>query len=214
MDPMDNAVALVESYLRVNGYFTVTEYPVVELARNGGCRTATDLDILAFRFPGAGRAVPASQAGLQGEPETALFAPDPELGCSAEQADMLIGEVKEGRAELNRGARDPAVLRAVLTRFGCCHPSHVPEVVKSLLRDGCAKTHCGHTVRLVAFGSLPAYAENPRCRVITLGHVEGFLRDYMREHWDVLRHAQFKEPAFGFLLMLEKARAGQQEQEQ
>jgi len=25
---MDNAVALVQAYLRVNGYFTVTEYPV------------------------------------------------------------------------------------------------------------------------------------------------------------------------------------------
>jgi hypothetical protein len=27
---MDNAVALVRAYLHVNGYFTVTEYPVVE----------------------------------------------------------------------------------------------------------------------------------------------------------------------------------------
>jgi hypothetical protein len=30
---------------------------------------------------------------------------------------MLIGEVKEGRAELNHAARDPAVLAAALTRF-------------------------------------------------------------------------------------------------
>lgn len=208
---MDHAVALVETYLRVNGYFTVTEFPVIERMKNGDYRTVTDLDILAFRFPGAGRLVLSSPGRRE---ETESLEVDPELGCARDQADMLIGEVKEGRAELNRGARDPAVLRAVLTRFGCCHPSHVPEVVKSLLRDGCAKTHCGHTVRLVAFGSLPAYAENPRCRVITLGHVEEFLREYMREHWDVLRHAQFKEPAFGFLLMLEKARAGQQETEQ
>lgn len=119
---MDSAVALVESYLRVNGYFTVTEYPVAEVARNGGYRTATDLDVLAFRFPGAGRIVPSRRGARPGEPETILFAPDPELGCAAEQADMLIGEVKEGRAELNRGAREPAVLRAVLTRFRCCRP--------------------------------------------------------------------------------------------
>lgn len=27
---MDTAVALVQAYLHVNGYFTVTEYPVLE----------------------------------------------------------------------------------------------------------------------------------------------------------------------------------------
>ena len=50
---MDNAVALVQAYLRLNGYFTVSEYPVVEELRHGGVRTMTDLDILGFRFPGA-----------------------------------------------------------------------------------------------------------------------------------------------------------------
>ena len=49
---MDNAVALVRAYLHVNGYFTVTEYPVLEAARHGGYRTVTDLDVLAVRFPG------------------------------------------------------------------------------------------------------------------------------------------------------------------
>lgn len=41
---MDHAVALVETYLRVNGYLTVTEYPVVEAMKHVGFRTATDLD--------------------------------------------------------------------------------------------------------------------------------------------------------------------------
>jgi hypothetical protein len=45
---MDNAVGLVESYLRVNGYFTVTDYPVIEACKFGGYRTATDLDVLVF----------------------------------------------------------------------------------------------------------------------------------------------------------------------
>lgn len=35
---MDNAVALVQAYLRVNGYFTVTEYPVVEAMKSGEFR--------------------------------------------------------------------------------------------------------------------------------------------------------------------------------
>ena len=48
---MDNAVALVQAYLRLNGYFTVSECPVVEPLRPGNVRTMTDLDILGFRFP-------------------------------------------------------------------------------------------------------------------------------------------------------------------
>lgn len=49
---MDNAVALVQAYLYVNGYFTVAEYPVLEALKHAGYRTVTDIDILAFRFPG------------------------------------------------------------------------------------------------------------------------------------------------------------------
>lgn len=47
---MDTAVALVQAYLNVNGYFTVTEYPVMEAYAEWPARTATDLDLLAFRF--------------------------------------------------------------------------------------------------------------------------------------------------------------------
>ena len=50
---MDTTVALVQSYLHVNGYFTVVEYPVLETRRGGPPRTLTDLDVLAFRFPRA-----------------------------------------------------------------------------------------------------------------------------------------------------------------
>ena len=53
--PMDTAVGLVQSYLYMNGYFTVTEYPVLELMASGEYRTVTDVDILALRIPGAGR---------------------------------------------------------------------------------------------------------------------------------------------------------------
>src|SRR5450759_1248657 len=87
---MDHAGTLVKGYLHVNGYFTVFEYPVVEARPCGGFRTAPDLDILAFRFPGAA------------------------LGCGLFCAEMRIGEVQEGKAELNEAARDPAVLQAAL----------------------------------------------------------------------------------------------------
>ncbi|WP_125131640.1 hypothetical protein [Microbacterium sp. 10M-3C3] len=59
---MDTAVGLVQAYLRVNGYFTVAEYPVLDATGPGGPRTITDLDILAVRLqraPGASGVVDA-----------------------------------------------------------------------------------------------------------------------------------------------------------
>jgi hypothetical protein len=54
---VDTSVALVQAYLHINGYFTVAEYPVLEAHRSDHARTVTDLDILAFRFTGAGHDV-------------------------------------------------------------------------------------------------------------------------------------------------------------
>lgn len=202
---MDNAVALVQAYLRVNGYFTVAEYPIIEAVREGGYREATDLDILAFRFPGAGQLVPGgSHTTRQDSPVCAL---DPLLAVDHSAADMLIGEVKEGVAELNHAATDPAVLRAAFTRFGCCAPDHVDHLVDSLLRQGRTVTPAGHSVRMIAFGSTPPGGSH-RYAVILLAQVVQFLRNYLRENWDVLHHADFKDPAFGFLMTLEKATRG------
>jgi hypothetical protein len=200
---MDNAVALVQAYLNINGYFTVAEYPVVEAMRDGGYRTATDLDILAFRFPGSGRLVPGTGRGQ----DVIVAAPDVALAIGQDEADMLIGEVKEGRAELNQAGTDPAVLRAALMRFGCCPAEQVTHEVEALIRHGRAMTPRGHRIRLVAFGST-APAGSHRHQVILLGHVVRFLRNYIAEHWDVLHAAEFRDPAFGFFMTVEKALRG------
>ena len=189
---MDNAVALVQAYLQVNGYFTVTEYPVLEAARHG-IETATDLDVLAFRFPGAGRLLPAKRGGR----EHWIAEVDAALACPSDRVDMLIGEVKEGRAELNRAARDPHVLRAVLVRFGCCAEQHVAPIIGHLLRDGVADMPSGHRVRLAAFGSTVEPGGHGY-HAIELGHVVKFLQQYLRDDWGVLRHAQFKHRRSGF----------------
>ena len=41
--------------------------------------------------------------------------------------------------------------------------------------------------------------------MILTGQVVAFLRRYLRDNWDLLRSAEFKDPAFGFLMTLEKA---------
>lgn len=203
---MDNAVAIVQAYLRLNGYFTVTEFPVIEAARSGGHRVATDLDVLAFRFPGAGRLVPRD--GGSGARDAIIGAPDPALGVPPDAPDMLIGEVKESRAELNAAATDPAVLRAVLVRFGCCRSAEAGPIVESLIRHGRAETSPGHMTRLVAFGSHAPEGRSPHHSIVLLGTVVAFLEEYVSANWDVLRHAEFKDPAFGFLVTLFKAGHG------
>ena len=204
---MDPSVALVQAYLQINGYFTITEYAVVEAAgRIGNYRASTDLDVLAVRFPGAGHAVVRRPHRRCDEP--AEFASDPALALPDDRIDMIVGEVKEGRAELNRGARDPHALEAVLTRFGCCPPASAPTVVADLLQHGVSdlpQPH-GHRTRLVAFGTRTGEPLDYPCLVISLAKVVGFIEGFVREHWDILRHAPSKDMTMGLLLTLEKAR--------
>lgn len=207
--PMDTAVALVQAYLRVNGYFTVAEFPIVEGARGGGYRSATDVDILAVRFPRARHLV--AGAGHAAHRDRDPFGVDPALGIPADEPDMIVGEVKEGTATLNDAATDPAVLRAVLARFGCCPPEHAAHAAERLLRRGHVVLENGHHLRLLAFGSVvPPGAERAETpyRCVSLGHVIAYLEQYLRDHWAVLRAEGTKDPALGALLVREKARRG------
>ena len=201
---MDHAVALVQAYLQLNGYFTSAEYPIIAGAGRSGFRTITDIDILAFRFP---TGEPMMTKGKRKAP-TGLDVSglDGGLAVPTESIDMIIGEVKEGRVNINTGIRDPEVLRTVINRFG--QVGDTDRVVQNLLHTGTAEIPPAYSVRLIAFGSFPPGSQVPPCRIISLGHVLQFLQNYVRKHWHMLRHLQFKDPAFGFLMTLEKARRG------
>src|SRR5436305_6038562 len=204
---MDHAVALVQSYLQLNGYFTSAEYPIVASAGRNGVRSITDIDVLAFRFPtGFPTGAPAPRGGKKTPRGLDLGELDPGLGAPADAIDMVIGEVKEGRVGINTGIRNPEVLRAVISRLG--DEDREQEVVDDLLRTGAARSSSGVVVRLIAFGSFPPGDAVPPCRIISLGHALTYLQAYVRKHWNVLRHLPFKDPAFGFLVALEKARRG------
>jgi hypothetical protein len=204
---MDHAVALVQAYLQLNGYFTSAEYPIVASAGRNGVRSITDIDVLAFRFPtGFPTATPVRQRGKKTPRGLDLGELDPGLGAPPDAIDMVIGEVKEGRVGINTGIRNPEVLRAVISRLG--DEAHETQVVDDLLQTGVATTSAGVVVRLIAFGSFPPGDAVPPCRIISLGHALTYLQSYVRKHWNVLRHLQFKDPAFGFLMTLEKARRG------
>lgn len=203
---MDTAVALVQAYLQVNGYFTVVEYPVLEAYRGKPVRSVTDLDVLAFRFAGAGHEI------VRGHGHSPLgghvFEPDPVLGCPPDRPDMIVGEVKEGAARFNAAMRDPVVLEIALARFGCCSAEHARELTRELLSRGRVDTPAGHAVRIVAFGAVPAGTSDRHATIVPMRHVVDFLRRYLRDHWDVLHHAQIKDPTLGLLALLEKWGAG------
>jgi hypothetical protein len=197
---MDTAVALVQSYLYMNGYFTVTEYPVLELMSDGEYRTVTDVDVLAVRIPGAGR--DDDEAGAS------FVAVDPDLDVDRNRIDLIIAEVKEGRAELNASARDPKVLRAALNRFGALGEERVARVASDLLDDGEADHPDGPRVRLMAFGARPPNDRNATYRWRLLGDLAEFMLHTLRTNWSAAQSIQSKDPALSFLLLLEKAVRG------
>lgn len=201
---MDHAVALVQAYLQLNGYFTSAEYPIIAGAGRNGFRTITDIDILAFRFPSG---TPMARGGRKMPKGLDVTGLDDGLAVPTDQIDMIIGEVKEGRVGINTGIRDPEVLRTVIDRFGDVGDDS-NRVVQHLLKHGTAEIQSSYSVRLIAFGSFPPGSAVPPCRIISLGHVLQFLQAYVRKHWSMLRHLQFKDPAFGFLMTMEKARRG------
>lgn len=205
---MDTAVALVQAYLHVNGYFTVTEFPVLQALSGTGTRTVTDVDILALRFADAGDHL------LRGSTHAALHptGPDPVLASPQAGHDMIVGEVKEGAARLNHAMRNPDVLEVALARFGCCSPEEAREVTRALLTRGLAETHAGQSIRIVAFGDAKDETARTPSRsgltTVSMRHVVEYLQDYLRQHWVVLRHAQVRDPAFGTLALLEKWNVG------
>src|SRR5205085_10962884 len=95
---MDHAVALVQAYLQLNGYFTSAEYPINAGAGRNGFRTITDIDILAFRFPSG---EPMARHGRRAPKGLDVSGIDPGLAVPQGSIDMVIGEVKEGRVGIN-----------------------------------------------------------------------------------------------------------------
>ena len=112
MGRMDVAVNLVESYLRLNGYLTLSELEIQGKTEDGSFETLTDVDIVALRFPGA---MYAADAHDQDE-AALLLIDDDELRLEEDVVDLIIGEVKQGEAVFNAGLRRHQVLHAVLRR--------------------------------------------------------------------------------------------------
>lgn len=211
---MDIAVSLVESYLRLNGCFTLTEFQVQQpvAGQPGRYETATDLDILAVRLPWAAETVHRRHGPSGEHPDEIILRTDPILGLLPDLPDLLIGEVKEGASQLNRALRTPEVLHVALRRAGCCPEEHIGDVAALLLRAGEAMLQPPRAVacrvRLASFCGRVDAGGGGRVLTITLGHMLHFIEERLTSYREVLWSAHFRDPGVGLLKLMEKLGIG------
>jgi hypothetical protein len=204
---MNAGVRLVQSYLYLNGYFTVSELPVIRQDRGGAYQEVTDLDVLALRFPRAEYVVPRGRPGPR---DDLRMRTDPVLVGSRDEMDVIIGEVKEGKARVNDSLRSPEALQTALRRVGCC-PAGLEKRTVASLRDtgeavlGADEAGIPTRIRLVAFGS-GRTGERNGYEVISLEHVAEFLDRHLDRYHHVLNPADFGDTALGLLHLLRKLR--------
>lgn len=205
---MDAAVAMVRAFLQANGYFTMTEAPVIEIDRAGALRTATDLDILAVRFPGERRFIAGNSSG---HGDRSMRSADADLDHAPGRIELIIGEVKEGRAELNAAATDPGVLRVALYRFGAFDEHEVPSIVHDLIATGTATRttpcHGDIRVRIFSFGStLPDRPPGRQYTIFLHRQILRYFSEAIRDHREVVPYLNSRDPFISALLLMYKAR--------
>jgi hypothetical protein len=195
---MDVALGLVESYLRLNGYFTVAEYPIMHHRKGHGFSEVTDIDILASRQPHAGRVLPRSR--LEGQ----RLGNDPLLDVQFGRADMILAEVKEGTADLNAAWHRPPVLYEAMRRFGLGSRRELRQASKDLAAKGEAMLQHGARVRTIVFASRPAKQTSPAA-FIPLAHVFDFMHEYIDRRQRFGDTPRYREPTLAWLALQVKA---------
>jgi hypothetical protein len=197
---MDIAVNLVESFLRLNGYFTLSEFEVQRRLGDGEFRTITDVDIMAIRMPAA-----RHPGDTHGDCQLLLI-DDPVLRLEDDLIDVVVGEVKQGPAEFNPGIRDHAALHSILRRVEWLYGSGLQPIIDGLQHHGVATVpdRSGEArvrTRLVAFGR----SDHDDLHTVPISHIVRSMLGFFEEHEDAIRPIQYRDPAPALLRLLLKA---------
>ena len=195
---MNAGVTLTRTYLELCGYFVALELPV-HARRHGHPTDITDIDVIAVRFP----SVIVEPGGLFAVPDPALAVPD-------QRIDVIIGEVKEGRARLNPGLRRAVSVRSALQRVGCCPPSELDAVAQRLAHAPQHALDMEHEavryhVRVMVFagrGDLSGQG----IQTIPLASCASFVQDHLHRYREELQGVQFHDPTLGLLHLLDRTR--------
>ncbi len=199
---MDTAVGVVKAYLELCGYFVLAELPVRE-ANGDGYRDITDVDVLAVRFPHP----PVVRLRQVTDPLDVFLGIDPALHALDEGVDVIVGEVKEGRARLNPSLRRAETLAFALRRVGCCPERQIPGEVQAILRTGLqemampGQVRC--RVRIVVFGGSGESGERG-VHTILLAHCWQFIEEKLQRAGKLLAGVHFKDPVLGFFMLHDK----------
>ena len=200
---MDPAVALVKSYLELCGYFVLSELPV-RREEHGHYRDVTDIDVIAVRFPHGPSGTPPHH------PFALMLGFDPALHTPEAGIDVVIGEVKEGRASINPALHREAVVAFALKRLGCCPADQIPMHAHHVVTTGRADMAmapglpCG--VRLVEFAGEPSTGH---VLTVQLGHCASWVEDQMRDASTAVPGTHWKDQTLGLLSLLTKVKRSQ-----
>jgi len=194
----DPALDLTVAYLRLNGYFLITEQDL-HVREASGYRSVTDIDVIAVRPPTA-PGLAHHHAGVQLEECLIITDIDPDLAIDASRFDIIIGEVKTGEATLQPALRSPGVLHAALRRTGGLYTTPLDEVVDQLIANGACITPTAR-VRLVVFAG---HGHIGTGTTIRLGDTARFIRAHLGTHQDLYRVTRFSDPVVALLELLEK----------
>lgn len=204
---MNAGVDLVEAYLHLNGYLTLSELPVIR-GSGDDYREVTDLDILAVRFPWASYSIPGGQPGPEDDLSLAV---DTSLVSDRERVDVIIGEVKEGKPRINDTLRSPDALLTALRRVGLGPDDQMLRLVDDLrqrgesVRGAESGFFIPFRVRLIAFGA-GKRGRRDHFTVVSLRHVARFVENYLDRYHEILRPSDLPEATLGVLHLLRKLR--------
>jgi hypothetical protein len=183
-DRVDAGVALVEWYLRLNGYATLAEFQIHRRLPDGSYESLTDVDVIGIRFPGE---LYAADPFDSPDPHLLLIE-DAQLQLVEDTIDVILGEVKQGEAVFNPGLKRRETLDTVLQRFRWLYEVPLSEVVADLQREGLsmAPARGGGQIRsrLVAFGRSSA----SDLHTMSLRHILTVMVSFM-ERLDRVIHA-------------------------
>jgi hypothetical protein len=197
---VDAGVDLVESYLRLNGYATLSEFQIHRRLPDGSYEALTDVDVVGIRFPGE---VYAADPFNSPDPHFLLIEDD-QLHLVEDTIDVILGEVKQGEAVFNPGLKRRETLDTVLQRFRWLYEEPLSEVVARLQRHGLSvgPAHGGGRIRtrLVAFGRSPVND----LHTVSLRHIVEVMVSFMERLDRVIHTDAYSDPVVATLRLLVK----------
>lgn len=195
---MDPSTKLVKAYLELCGYFVLAP-PPIRGADHAGYVDATDLEVIAVRFPHASRDLVRGDT----RPLDLFMGSDPILE-PFDGVDVLVGEVREGAAGLNPSLRRAQTVAFALRRVGCCRASAVEGEAWRVVEQGSSVMPMPGglpcRVRQIAFAGRGIAAEHGAL-TISLNHCAKFVAYRLEEGREVLAGAQFMDSVRGLIAL-------------